>query len=104
VALSDHPILVFDGACGTNLQLLDIPESAWQGLEGCNEILNVTAPDLVRDLHRRFYEAGAMAVETNTFGASRVVLAEYGLESRVEEINRAAVENARAASAGVADR
>jgi len=104
VTLHDHPLIILDGACGTNLQDIDIPDSAWQGQEGCNELLNITAPEIIEDLHRQFFEAGAMMVETNTFGASRIVLAEYGLEDRVEEINRAAVGNARRAAAGQPNR
>ncbi|MCF7975402.1 MAG: methionine synthase [Phycisphaerae bacterium] len=90
-------LMIFDGACGTNLQDMDIPESVWHGNEGCNEYLNVSAPELIVDWHTSFLKAGAMALETNTFGASRVVLAEYGLEDRVREINEAAVANARRA-------
>lgn len=101
---SEQPLLVFDGACGTNLQLMDIPASAWDGREGCNELLNVTAPEVITALHRSFIDAGAMVLETNTFGATRVVLAEYGLEDKVREINIAAVRNARAAIAGKPDR
>ncbi len=93
----DRKILLFDGACGTNLQRMEIPASAWQGREGCNEFLNVSAPDVIREWHASFLSAGAAVLETNTFGANAVVLAEYGLEGRVAEINRAAVENARAA-------
>ena len=93
----DHNLLIFDGACGTNLQVMDIPESAWDGNAGCNEYLNVSAPETIVELHRRFVDAGAMVLETNTFGASRIVLAEYGLEHRVEAINTAAVANARQA-------
>ncbi len=93
----DEPLLIFDGACGTNLQLMDLPESVWDGNKGCNEYLNVSAPERIVELHRSFLEAGAMVLETNTFGASKIVLAEYGLENRVEEINAAAVENARKA-------
>ena len=98
--LDDHPILIFDGACGTNLQQMAIPNAAWQGCEGCNEILNVTAPEVIVRLHSDMLDAGAMVLETDTFGASRVVLAEYGLQQRVKEINRQAVANARAAIAG----
>lgn len=104
MALQDLPLIVFDGACGTNLQLLDIPGSAWEGREGCNELLNVTAPGIIEDLHRQFYDAGAMVVETNTFGANRIVLAEYGLEDQVAEINSAAVANARRAAGSGAGR
>ena len=101
--LSAIPLLIFDGACGTNLQRMAIPTSAWPGREGCNEWLNVTAPEIVQELHRSFVEAGAQVLETNTFGASRIVLAEYGLEDRVAEINATAVANARAAANGHPD-
>ena len=97
MTLTDRKILLFDGACGTNLQRMEIPASAWHGREGCNEFLNLTAPDVIREWHASFLSAGATVLETNTFGANAVVLAEYGLEGRVEEINRAAVENAREA-------
>ena len=97
--LRDRELLVFDGACGTSLQGLDLPVSTWDGREGCNEWLNVTAPDVIRDIHAGFVAAGAQVLETNTFGASRIVLAEYGLEDRVAEINTAAVQAARAAAA-----
>jgi 5-methyltetrahydrofolate--homocysteine methyltransferase len=99
VGLFDETLLIFDGACGTNLQGLSLPPSAWGKYEGCNEYLNLSAPEAITELHASFLAAGAMVLETNTFGANSVVLAEYGLESRVEEINRAAVENARAAIA-----
>jgi 5-methyltetrahydrofolate--homocysteine methyltransferase len=93
----DHRLLIFDGACGTNLQMMNLPESVWDGHKGCNEYLNLSAPDQIVQLHRSFVEAGAMVLETNTFGASRIVLGEYGLENKVEAINAAAVENARKA-------
>ena len=80
-----------------------IPASAWDGREGCNEILNLNAPGVIISLHRGFVEAGAMVLETDTFGANRVVLAEYGLADKVGEINRAAVRNARTAAGGKAD-
>ncbi|MBN2449029.1 MAG: homocysteine S-methyltransferase family protein [Lentisphaeria bacterium] len=104
--LADNPLILADGACGTNLQDLDFGRDVWQGREGCHEWLNLAAPDAVRELHRGFVQAGARLLETNTFGASRPVLAEYGLQDRVEEINTAAVRLAREAagrvSAGVA--
>jgi len=100
----DNEIIIFDGACGTSLQELSIPDSAWKGKEGCNELLNVTAPDAIVDMHTSFFEAGAMVVETNTFGASRTVLTEYGLENEVERINAAAVANARKAANGESKR
>jgi len=98
----DHAVLILDGACGTNLQEMDIPASAWEGKEGCNELLNLTSPETIVALHAAFVEAGAMMLETNTFGANRIVLAEYGLADQVAAINRAAVANARAAIGGKA--
>jgi 5-methyltetrahydrofolate--homocysteine methyltransferase len=92
-------VVVFDGAMGTNLQLADLSADDFGGpsLEGCNEILSVTRPDVVRGVHRAFLDAGVDVVETNAFGAFRVVLGEYGLEDRVEEINLAAARLAREA-------
>ena len=98
--LIDQELLIFDGATGTNIQQMHLSASVWQGKEGCNELLNVTAPAAIQGLHRSFLDAGAQVLETNTFGASRIVLAEYGLEHHVAEINIAAVANARTAIAG----
>ncbi len=97
---SDHPVLIFDGACGTNLQQMTIPDEAWQGCEGCNEALNLYAPEFIVRLHSEMLDAGAMVIETDTFGASSVVLAEYGLQDQVKKINRLAVEHAHKAIAG----
>lgn len=99
MSIADEPLLILDGACGTNLQLMDLPPAVWNGCEGCNEALNIFSPEAVIELHRGMLAAGAMALETNTFGASSVVLGEYGLQDRVREINRAAVQHARAAIA-----
>ncbi|MFK5925486.1 MAG: homocysteine S-methyltransferase family protein [Desulfuromusa sp.] len=101
---TEQPLLIFDGACGTNLQLLDITEKDWSGCEGCNEVLNLSAPDHIIQFHKSMLDAGAMVLETDTFGASRVVLAEYGLQDKVKEINTRAVENARLAVAGREDK
>ncbi|MFC1763637.1 homocysteine S-methyltransferase family protein [Planctomycetota bacterium] len=95
--IGNGPLLICDGACGTNLQEREVSESAWDGKEGCNEYLNLSIPELIVEMHRSFVAAGSQAVETNTFGASRIVLAEYGLENAVDVINQAAVANARAA-------
>ncbi|MBF0433582.1 MAG: homocysteine S-methyltransferase family protein, partial [Fibrobacteria bacterium] len=102
--IEELPIIVFDGACGTNIQNMDISTELWEGNEGCNELLNVTAADKIIGLHRSFYEAGSHVVETNTFGANLLVLSEYGLEERVREINTKAVENARKASEGLTNK
>ena len=100
MSLVEEKILVFDGACGTNLQEMQIPDEAWQGCAGCNELLNLTSPGTIIALHESFLDAGAMVIETNTFGASSIVLAEYDLADRTVEINRAAVANARTAIGG----
>src|SRR5579875_1082864 len=90
-------VVVFDGAAGTCFQALGLGADAFGGhqLEGCYEILNLSAPSLVEQLHRSFLDVGVDAIETNTFGAFSVVLAEYGVAERATEINRAAAELAR---------
>jgi len=105
VGFRDERLLIFDGACGSNLQARPLPDRAWgERCSGCNEYLNLSAPEAVVDLHRSFLEAGAMVVETNTFGGTGIVLAEYGLEDRAAAINEAAVRNARAAIDGASGR
>ena len=93
----EKKLLILDGACGTSIQNMDLPASAWDDYEGCNEYLNLSCPEKITAMHREFLEAGADIIETNTFGASSIVLSEYGLEDRVEEINTAAVKAARKA-------
>ncbi|MFO8071020.1 MAG: homocysteine S-methyltransferase family protein [Polyangia bacterium] len=94
----DEELLIFDGSCGVTLQQMDIPAEAWGGRDvSCTERLNLTAPDAVVRLHRGFLEAGATVIETNTFGASRIVLAEHGLAGETTRINREAVRLAREA-------
>ncbi|MCH7812779.1 MAG: methionine synthase, partial [Planctomycetes bacterium] len=88
-------VLVFDGAVGTNLHRRDLPLSDYRELENCLEVLNLTRPDVVRDLHRSFLEVGCDAVTTNTFGGSSLVLADFDLADQVVEINRRAAELAR---------
>src|SRR5579862_6978480 len=91
-------VVVYDGAMGTNIQVRQpSPDDFW-GKEGCNEILVLSRPDLIRDIHASFLGVGCDVVETDTFGASRVVLAEYQLEDKVAEINRAAAKVAREAA------
>jgi 5-methyltetrahydrofolate--homocysteine methyltransferase len=99
MTFSKESLLICDGACGTTLQTMEINPAVWDGREGCNEYLNVSDPETIIELHRKFLAAGAMAIETNTFGASSVVLSEYDLEDRVDEINHAAVACARKAVA-----
>src|SRR5580693_2213037 len=89
-----HRVVVFDGAMGTNLQLLGLEAEDFGGpeLEGCNELLVDTLPDLVAQVRRSFYEVGCDVVETDTFGSTSVVLAEYGLADRARELTRRATE------------
>jgi len=83
--------LIIDGAMGTQLQQRDndIPESAWEGNEGCNEILNVTAPDIMRAIYSAYLTSGADLITTNTFGSFSWVLDEYGISERSYELSRA---------------
>ena len=92
-------VVIFDGASGTNLQTIGLTAGDFGGpdLEGCNELLNITRPDVVTNLHRSFLDVGVDVVETNTFGAFAVPLAEYGLEARSYEIAHAGAAIARAA-------
>ncbi|HEU5441217.1 MAG TPA: homocysteine S-methyltransferase family protein [Ktedonobacterales bacterium] len=93
-------VLVFDGAMGTMLQALDLSAADYGGerLDGCPEILAVTRPDVVRDIHRAYLDAGADVLETDTFTGTRLKLDDYGLGDRTHEINRAAARLARAAA------
>ncbi len=93
-------ILLLDGAMGTMLQQARLTAEDFGGpsLEGCNEHLVLTRPDVILGIHRAYLEAGADIIETNTFGGTRIVLAEYGLEHQVGEINRRAAELARQAA------
>jgi len=95
-------VLVFDGATGTNLQLAGLTADDFGGpeFEGCNELLNVTRPDVVASLHDSFLRVGCDAVETNTFGAFSVVLAEYGIPERAYELARAGAAIAKEVTSG----
>ena len=89
-------VLVADGAMGTMLQAQDPSMDDFAGLEGCNEILNVTRPDIVRAVHRAYLEVGVDLVETNTFGANLANLAEYDIADRIHELSLAGAALARA--------
>jgi 5-methyltetrahydrofolate--homocysteine methyltransferase len=95
-------VLVYDGAMGTSIQRYDLRASDFGGehLDGCNDYLVVTRPDVIGEIHTSFLDAGCDVLETNTFRSNRLTLAEYGLGDRVLEINEAAARLAR----GVADR
>jgi 5-methyltetrahydrofolate--homocysteine methyltransferase len=91
-------VVVADGAMGTMLQSFDLSLDDFAGHEGCNEILNVTRPDVVRAVHRGYLEVGADAVETNTFGANFANLAEYGIADRIRELSETGAALAREAA------
>ncbi|NUS45000.1 MAG: methionine synthase [Mycobacteriaceae bacterium] len=88
-------VLIGDGAMGTMLQAADLTLDDFRGLEGCNEILNVTRPDVLRDIHRAYFEAGADAVETNTFGCNLPNLADYDIADRIRELSESGTRLAR---------
>src|SRR5665213_2095528 len=90
-------VVIFDGATGTNLQLQNLSADDFGGaaLEGCNEILSITRPDVVESLHRSFFDVGVDAVETDSFGTFSVVLAEYGIAERTHELALASAQIAR---------
>ncbi|EKQ68484.1 methionine synthase (B12-dependent) [Leptolyngbyaceae cyanobacterium JSC-12] len=97
----DRPVIVFDGAMGTNLQVQNLTAEDFGGAEyeGCNEYLIFTKPEAVAKVHRDFLAAGADVIETNTFGATSIVLAEYNLADQAYELNKAAAELAKQVTA-----
>jgi methionine synthase I (cobalamin-dependent)/5,10-methylenetetrahydrofolate reductase len=90
--LDPNAIVVFDGAMGTMLYNRGI------FINQCYDELNVRAPDMVRDIHKKYVDAGAQVLETNSFGANRLKLTQHGLETQVKELNRAAAKVARDAA------
>ncbi len=97
LALATRTVIA-DGAMGTMLQAQDPTMEDFQGHEGCNEILNVSRPDIVRSVHDAYLEVGVDAIETNTFGANWANLAEYGIEDRIYELAKAGAVIAREAA------
>ena len=98
-------VLLCDGGMGSRVQALtlDIEKDYW-GRENCTDVLVLSRPDMVREIHRGYFEAGADMVETNTFGASPVTLGEFDLSERAFEINKVAGELAREAAESFSDR
>ena len=97
-------ILLLDGAMGTMIQQYQLREEDFRGarfashpkeLKGCNDVLSLTAPFIIRDIHRKYLEAGSDIIETNTFNAQRISLGDYGLQDHVRDINLAAAKIAR---------
>ncbi|MGW3425669.1 methionine synthase [Streptomyces phaeochromogenes] len=88
-------VVVADGAMGTMLQAQDPTMEDFENLEGCNEILNLTRPDIVRSVHEEYFAVGVDCVETNTFGANHAALAEYDIAERVFELSESGARIAR---------
>ncbi|MGB0694694.1 MAG: methionine synthase [Rhodospirillaceae bacterium] len=102
-ALKDQ-VLLCDGGMGSLVQAMDLSvDGDFRGKENCTEVLNLSRPDVVRDIHGRYFDAGADCVETNTFGGSSVTLAEFDLQDDCEEINKRAAEIAREAAEAYSD-
>ena len=96
-------VLLCDGGMGTQVQSMNLSvEADYQGHENCTDILCLSRPDVVREIHRRYFAAGADMVETNTFGASPLTLGEFGIADQAFAVNRRAVELAREAAEGFA--
>ncbi|WP_327672826.1 MULTISPECIES: methionine synthase [unclassified Streptomyces] len=88
-------VVVADGAMGTMLQAQDPSLDDFQQLEGCNEVLNLTRPDIVRSVHEAYYAVGVDCVETNTFGANHAALGEYDIADRIYELSESGARLAR---------
>ena len=102
--LTDQRILILDGAMGTMIQRYRLSETDFRGerfkdiagqLKGCNDLLNLTRPDVIEDIHRKYLEAGADIIETNTFNATSISMADYHIQEYCREINLAGAELAR---------
>ncbi|MBU3927297.1 MAG: homocysteine S-methyltransferase family protein, partial [Bacteroidetes bacterium] len=99
-------VLVLDGAMGTMIQRYKLEEDDYRGTlftdvtilqKGNNDLLNLTQPQVIREIHEAYLEAGADIIETNTFNSTRISMADYGMEDKVVDLNRAAVMLARQA-------
>ena len=99
-----HRILILDGAIGTMIQRYNLSEEDFRGarfadvpgqMKGNNDLLCLTAPHVIQDIHRKYLEAGADIIETNTFNAQRISMADYRVEAYCREINLAAAKLAR---------
>jgi 5-methyltetrahydrofolate--homocysteine methyltransferase len=97
-------VLLCDGGMGSRVQMLDLDvERDYWGMENCTDVLVLSRPDLVREIHRGYFEAGADMVETNTFGASPITLGEFDISDKAYEINKQAGELAREAAESFKD-
>jgi 5-methyltetrahydrofolate--homocysteine methyltransferase len=93
--LARRRVVVFDGGMGTSLIAHKLTLADYANCENCSEAVNLTRPDVVAEIHRSFFAVGCDAVETNTFGANEIVLAEFGMAARTRETNRLAASIAR---------
>jgi 5-methyltetrahydrofolate--homocysteine methyltransferase len=100
--LRDH-VMIFDGGMGTQVFTFNLSLKDFWDKENCVDVLVLSRPDVVEEIHARYYAAGSDCVETNTFGANKVVLGEFGLSDRCREMNLAAVQLARRAAARFQD-
>ncbi len=95
LSLLKDKIVVFDGAMGTSIQTMNLcPDDFW-GKEGCNEILVLSRPNIIKEIHSSFLEVGCQVIETNTFGANKVVLQDYNFAEKTYQINKRAAEIAK---------
>jgi 5-methyltetrahydrofolate--homocysteine methyltransferase len=103
-------IVVLDGAMGTMIQTYRLDEAAYRGerfkdwprdVKGNNDLLSLTRPQVIQEIHRQYLQAGADIIETNTFNSTRIAMADYGMESLAHELNVAGARNARAAADAV---
>ena len=103
-------IVILDGAMGTMIQTYRLEEAAYRGerfrdwprdVQGNNDLLSLTRPDVIQEIHRQYLQAGADIIETNTFNSTRISMADYGMESFAHELNVAGAKNARAAADAV---
>src|SRR5271155_4463524 len=103
-------IVILDGAMGTMIQTYKLDEAAYRGerfkdwhrdVKGNNDLLNLTRPEVIREIHRQYFQAGADIIETNTFNSTTISMADYGMESLAYELNVAGARNARAAAESV---
>ena len=105
-SLLQKKVLILDGAMGTMIQAHDLSEQDFRGtnfvqhdfdLQGNNDLLSLTQPDIIQNIHLQFLRSGADIIETNTFNSTSIAQADYGLENRVAELNRESVALAKAA-------
>lgn len=102
--LSNEKFIIIDGAMGTEIQKHEIEDEAWQGANGCNELLNTTKPELIRAIHKSYIDAGADIIKTNTFGCLPWVLDEFDLGYKTAELSHAGVKVALEATNGQSDK